>query len=108
MTGKKQKPWPVACLPETRYRVSVIACLYKMNIGEVIDRAVVAYANVLRLADKMEIEFPREGLQAPARRTRLRKQPNLSKFREHAEWFANRKIQNPSETPIEESEDEPS
>lgn len=93
--GKKpaRLMWPVKVLPDTRYRASLIAVMYKLKIGEVIDRAIVCYANELRLTARMEAEFPVQGLRPPPKdreRPTEREIPRIGKYPEHKEWFRKR------------------
>lgn len=102
MESPKKKIWPVAVTEATRYRASLIAALYKMKIGDVIDRAIVAYANILRVGDKLEQEFPKDGIETPPKSGPPRRPPSLRKFQEHTDFFKNRRTP-PAKPPEEPS-----
>jgi hypothetical protein len=94
----------VAVLPDTKYRAALIASLYHLKLGEVIDRAVVCYANSLRIADKMDVEFPRTGLETPGLdKTGHRRPPRLSAFKQHSKWFTSLPAPEKDEKPEEPS-----
>ena len=65
---------------EARYRVALIASLYKMKMGDVLDRAIVCYANVLRIGDKIQEQFPKEGIDTPPLTGTPRRPPTLPNF----------------------------
>jgi len=86
-----KKVWPVSVDDSTRYKAALIAALLKLPVGQVIERAVACYANVIRVNDLMEQEFPKDGLEPPKPSGRRGRPPKLSSFQEHKDWFAARR-----------------
>lgn len=88
---KRPRTWLVTVSEDARYKASLIATLYKLRIGDVLERAIICYANVIRIGEKMEKEFPKQGLDTPPKSGEPRRPPKLTDFTQHEDFFKTRK-----------------
>ena len=76
---------------ETKWRAALISAITDIPIGKVVERAIICYANTLRIAEYLESEFPKAGIEAPPVRKGRTNKSNLNQFPQHKAFMESRK-----------------